>query len=84
MNEQKPEIIYPCSWAYRIIGQSAELITEAVSEIMGNREYTFVESNKSKGGKYLSFNLETVVQDEEYRVSLFHQLKSNPNIIMVL
>ena len=82
--DQKPEIEYPCIWEYRIIGSDSEAITSAISDIMGNRDYSIKEGNKSKTGKYVSFNLETFVNDEEYRISLFHQLKEHSDITMVL
>ncbi len=83
-NQEKPEINYPCHWSYRVIGSDKVVLTTLLEDIMGNREYTLAESNKSSSGKYVSLNLSTVVASEQQRESLFEQIKSNEAVKMVL
>lgn len=80
----KPEIEYPCSWEYKTIGKSQEQMRTAIVAIMEDREYTLAESNHSRGGKYCSLLLTTVVHSEEHRNTLFRTLQDHADILMVL
>jgi len=84
MAHDKPEILYPTQWHYRIIGTTEEPIRNVIDSVMGGKNYNVALSNQSSGGKYLSFLLTTVVDSEEERVSIFESLKASDEIKMVL
>lgn len=84
MNQNKPEILYPCEWHYRIIGAVEETLRKVVESVTLGKKYTLVSSNQSSGGKYLSLQLSVIVNNEEERIAIFNALKASPDIKMVL
>jgi uncharacterized protein len=84
MSEPKPEINYPCSWAYRVIGTDAVPMKNAIESIVSKKRYELKDSNQSSGGKYTSMALSLVVDSEEERLSIFDSLKASDEIRMVL
>lgn len=84
INNKTPKINYPCNWEYKIIAQKNEDILKAVQDILKGKEYKLENSNKSKTGKYVSYNLQTLVANEDERKVYFEALKSQKNIKFVL
>ena len=84
MSEQKPEITYPCSWGYRVIGTEAAPMKNAIESVVSQKKYKLKDSNKSSGGKYVSMALSLVVDSEEERLSIYESLKASDEIRMVL
>lgn len=80
----KPEIVYPCTWAYAIIGSNEETVHAGVLSVMAGRKYTLKFSHRSKTGKYLSFHMETRVDNELVRNALFTELRKIPGVIQVI
>jgi putative lipoic acid-binding regulatory protein len=81
---KKPEINYPCTWSYKVIGSDRELVTRAILTVLENLEYQFSESNQSRTGKYISFNVSARVESEEERNRIFGLLQDIPTVKMVL
>jgi len=81
---EKPEISYPCSWNYTVIGTDANGVQEAIFEIIGERECSLNASNSSKTGKYCSYKLELLVYNEEERNLIFEEIKRHKCVKMVL
>ncbi len=84
MSEQKPEITYPCSWGYRVIGTEASPMKNAIESVVSAKKYKLKDSNTSSGGKYVSMALSLVVDSEEERLSIYESLKASDEIRMVL
>jgi uncharacterized protein len=84
MSEQKPEITYPCSWGYRVIGTEAAPMKNAIESVVASKKYKLKDSNKSSGGKYISMALSLIVDSEEERLSIYESLKASDEIKMVL
>jgi len=82
LNDAKIE--YPCTWAFRVIGVEEKAMTKAVRECVGGREFTLERANTSRTGKFLSLNLETVVENEVDRNRLFQTLRDHDAVKMVL
>ena len=80
----KPEIDYPCVWQYKVIGMERKAVQAALSEQLGDAPYSLSESRTSKKGKYISFNLELTVQDDNQRLHLYSALTDHPAIKVVL
>ncbi len=81
---QKLELEYPCNWCYKVVASERAGIEIAALEIFCERTYSLNPSNVSKGGKYISMNLELLVHNEEERTYFFETLKAHPHIKMVL
>ena len=80
----KPKIDYPCMWQYKIIGESATVITQLVADLIHEKNYTLTRSNVSSGGRYVSMSLELTVQTEERRLELYRVLAEDPTVKVVL
>jgi len=83
-DSDKPLIIYPCRWDYKIIGTDAQRLRAAVALVMADIEHTVANSNRSPGGKYCSVALTVTVRDEAHRDQIFMALRSHKDVIMVL
>ena len=81
---QKLELSYPCAWSYKLIGHEKEAIQKAIHDVILEREHKLNHSNNSKTGKYVSMNLDLVIQNEDERNFIYEALKAHQNIKMVL
>lgn len=82
--QDKPIIEYPCPWEYKIIGLDAQKMRAAVREVIGDEAYSIAPSHESKGGKYVSLAVETIVMDDPMRLRLFASFRDHEDIRMVL
>ena len=82
--EEELQLEYPCNWSYRIICEDPDKINEIIVDVINERDFTVQISNKSKTGKYHSFNVELLVHHEDDRQGLFDLFKKHPEIKMVL
>ncbi|GAB4344502.1 MAG: hypothetical protein Kow0089_21080 [Desulfobulbaceae bacterium] len=79
----RPKIDYPCSWQYRIIGESVSEMERIVAGLV-HEEYTLTRSNVSRNGRYVSLSLELVVESEARRLELYRLLGAESQIKVVL
>ena len=82
--EQKVVIEYPCSWQYKLITMHEDHTREAILDVINDRFHTLTHSKNSKGGKYISMNLEVLVQNEDDRSFIYEALKAHQKVKMVL
>ncbi len=82
--DQKLELDYPCTWCYKLISEHEKHTKEAVLDVISERIHTLSHSNSSKSGKYVSMNLELLVQNEDDRNFIYEALKAHQKIKMVL
>ena len=82
--EQKVVIEYPCKWSYKLISEHHDHTKEAIFDVISKKEHVLTSSNTSKGGKYVSMNLELLVMNEEERNFIYEALKAHVKIKMVL
>ncbi|MEN8304606.1 MAG: DUF493 domain-containing protein [Campylobacterota bacterium] len=82
--DEKLELTYPCSWAYKLIAGEKEALEKAIHDVIVEREHKLTHSKNSKGGKYVSMNLELLVHNEDDRNFIYEALKAHQNIKMGL
>ncbi len=82
--KEKPDIKYPCSWVYKIIGADEEALRRAVITVIGEKDLLITKSNTSSGGKYISLNLEVVIDDDETRLKYYQHLKNHAAVKVVM
>ncbi len=80
---RRPEITYPCTWSYRIIGPDEVRLRSAAVVTVGERVHTLTPGLESSGGKYRSLQLEVLVLDEVERLGLFAALSRHPDVRFV-
>ena len=83
-SQKKLALEYPCSWSYKLIGHEKEAIQKAIHDVILQREHSLDHSNNSKTGKYVSMNLDLVIQNEDERNFIYEALKAHQHIKMVL
>jgi putative lipoic acid-binding regulatory protein len=81
---KKPNIEYPCEWAYTIIGTDEVLMREAIREIFCDRDHHLSFSKKSESGKYISLNAKVNVLSEDDRNKIYSMLCKCPTVKTVL
>ena len=81
--DEKLELTYPCNWSYKLIALDKEVLRQAVLDVIDEREHKITHSKNSKGGKYVSMNLDMLVHNEEDRNFIYEALKQHQNIKMV-
>ena len=84
LDGRKPEITYPCSWSYKVIGLDEAALRLAIAEVVGDCVHTLAAGNESTGGKYVSVALEAEVADEAQRLDIFKRLAAHPAIRFVI
>ncbi len=84
LKDKKVVIEYPTSWQYKLVGLTKTQLQNAVKEVILEREHTIKESKKSSSGKYVSMNLDLVIQNEDERLFIFDALKQHAHIKFVL
>ena len=82
-DNEETSIDYPCEWIYKVIGSDKESVHNAIASIIQDSEYLINDSNTSKTGKYLSFNVTVMVGDEAYRNKIYQAFKVHDNIKFV-
>jgi len=80
----KPDIDYPCSWIYKVIGPDELVLRRLITEVLGERAHDVSLSHRSAKGRYTSLRLELTVADEADRLRLFAALSDHPAVRVVL
>ncbi len=81
---QKPQIEYPCQWAYKVIGSDVNKILLAIETAAMGLSYDVSPSNVSSNGKYFSLNLKLEVPNETVRNLIYEKLGNSPDVKFVL
>jgi uncharacterized protein len=82
--KEKPDITYPCSWLYKVIGTDEDTLRKAIVCICGEENLLITRSHTSSNGKYCSLNVEMVVDNDETRLGHYRNLKNHSAIKVVL
>jgi putative lipoic acid-binding regulatory protein len=80
----KPEIVYPCTWIYKVIGKDCTLLKDIIVSACLPQKVKISHSHKSSKGKYHSLNAELVVQNETVRLGIYQALKEHPAVKIIL
>jgi hypothetical protein len=81
---ERPEIEYPCTWVYKVIGVDCSLLKDIIVSACSPLPVKISHSHTSSKGKYHSLNAELEVPNEEVRLRIYELLKSSPVIKIVL
>lgn len=82
--QERPEIVYPCSWTYRVIAVDAAHARSAIAQRLGTRPHRFGAGRTSRTGKYASLELELEVVDAADRDELFVAISAMAGVRFVL
>ena len=80
----RPEIEYPCTWVYKVIGEDCSLLKDVIVSTCSPLSVKISHSHASPKGKYHSLNAEVEVPSEEVRLKLYKTLTSSPAVKIIL
>ena len=80
----RPDIDYPTSWSYKLIGRDLDALITCVKEVMGEKKHTCTQGNASKTGKFHSYNTTCTVETEEDRNRIFKAFEDHKDVDMVI
>ncbi|WRG07438.1 DUF493 family protein [Helicobacter pylori] len=83
-DSEKPTIIYPCLWDYRVIMTTND--TSALKELLETyqRPFKLEFKNTSKNAKFYSFNISMEVLDESERNEIFQRISQLDGVVRTL
>ena len=81
---ERPEIEYPCTWVYKVIGEDCSLLKDVIVSACSPLPVKISHSHTSSKGKYHSLNAELEVPTEEVRLRIYELLKCSPVVKIVL
>lgn len=79
---EKVKISYPTFWEYKLILSKDCDENDIIKNTVGSREHKLVFSNHSKNGKFKSFNLNVLINNDEERLELFSLLKKYAKLVL--
>ncbi len=83
-DSEKPTIIYPCLWDYRVIMTTKD--TSALKELLETyqRPFKLEFKNTSKNAKFYSFNVSIIVSNESERNEIFQKISQVDGVVQTL
>ncbi len=83
-DSEKPTIIYPCLWDYRVIMTTND--TSTLKELLETyqRPFKLEFKNTSKNAKFYSFNVSMEVLDESERNEIFQKISQLEVVVHAL
>jgi putative lipoic acid-binding regulatory protein len=82
--QKKPNIDYPTKWGFKLIGRDKDALLKCIKEAMGEKEHLCSLGNKSKTGKFHSYNASCNVESEEERNKIFKFFEDHDDVDMVI
>jgi len=80
----RPDIDYPTSWSYKLIGRNLDALVSCVKEVMKDKKHTCTQGHASKTGKFHSYNTTCTVETEEERNKIFKYFENHDDVDMVI
>lgn len=83
-DSEKPTIIYPCLWDYRVIMTTND--TSTLKDLLETyqRPFKLEFKNTSKNAKFYSFNVSMEVSNESERNEIFQKISQLDGVVQTL
>ncbi len=83
-DSEKPTIIYPCLWDYRVIMTTED--TSVLKDLLETyqRPFKLEFKNTSKNAKFYSFNVSMEVSNEAERNEIFQKISQLDKVVQTL
>lgn len=82
--QQRPVLVYPLEWEYRVIGSDESQVRTAIARVMGARTHVLATARKSREGRWVSVHVHLTVQSEAERDQLHADLVADPAVRLVM
>ncbi|MFP6037044.1 DUF493 family protein [Helicobacter pylori] len=83
-DSEKPTIIYPCVWDYRVIMTTKDTSTLKKLLETYQRPFKLEFKNTSKNAKFYSFNVSMEVSSESERNEIFQKISQLDGVVQTL
>ena len=80
----RPDIDYPSTWNYKLIGRDLDKLITCVKEAMGEKEHSCTQGHASRTGKFHSYNTSCIVENEAERNRIFKYFEDHSAVDMVI
>ena len=84
LSQHKLELDYPCNWTYKLVIRKEQNINKIIKEVLEDRKHGVKPSKTSSKGKFKSYTLDLIVEDEKDRKNLYQLLGDHEHIKMVV
>ncbi|MBB5347593.1 DUF493 domain-containing protein [Desulfoprunum benzoelyticum] len=84
LQDHRPHIVYPCIWSYKVIGEEADLLRQAILQACAPHPVKITVGRSSRGGRYHSLEATIEIGDEQTRLTIFERLKNHPAVKILL
>jgi len=84
LSQHKLELDYPCNWTYKLVIRKEQNMNKIIKEILDDRKHGVKPSKTSSQGKFKSYTLDLIVEDENDRKDLYKILGDHEHIKMVV
>ncbi len=81
---KRPNIEYPTSWGFKLIGKDKDKLLACIKEAMGSKEHLCSLGNASRTGKFHSYNASCSVETEDERNRIFKYFSDHSDVDMVI
>ena len=81
---KKLELQYPCIWKYKLVTDKSDELENSICQMFSDKKHNLNFSNKSKKGKYKSYELSLSVESDEERKKIYNDLKKDKNIKAII
>jgi len=82
--QDKPKIEYPSNWGFKLIGRDKASLLACIKKVMGEKEHLCSFGNRSKTGKFHSYNASCIVESQEERNKIFKYFEEHDDVSMVI
>jgi len=84
LSQHKLELDYPCNWTYKLVIRKEQNMNKIIKELLDDRKHGVKPSKTSSQGKFKSYTLDLIVEDENDRKDLYKILGDHEHIKMVV
>jgi len=84
LSQHKLELDYPCNWTYKLVIRKEQNMNKIIKEVLNQREHGIKPSKTSSKGKFKSYTLDLIVENEDDRKDLYKILGDHEHIKMVV
>ena len=84
LSQHKLELDYPCNWTYKLVIRKEQNMNKIIKEVLNQREHGIKPSKISSKGKFKSYTLDLIVENEDDRKDLYKILGDHEHIKMVV
>lgn len=82
--QQRPVLVYPLEWEYRVIGSDEAQVRAAIARVMGARAHVLSTARPSPKGRWVSVHVNLTVHTEAERDQLHTDLVADPAVRLVM